>query len=128
MRLLVCLLLISVFGVCSGAVQEFMNLEIAQKRWGQKPFSAELFKAGTPKDRASMAYSLIQGKTFIGKSAKEVKTMLGPTSGYFWSKRIPTYFIEEGWDKNQDSWQLVFLIDEQDRVTEVKIHKNCCDN
>ena len=74
-----------------------------------------------------MASDLIEGKSLVGKTSTEVKKLLGPTSGYFWSHRVPTYFIEEGWKSNQDSWQLVFLIDESEHVTEVRIHKNCCE-
>jgi hypothetical protein len=87
----------------------FMTLQEVQKRWSQKRFSPEVFKSTSTKERASMAYDLIRSKAMIGKTAAEVRSMLGQTSGYFWSDQIPTYFIEEGWKQKQDSWQLVFL-------------------
>lgn len=105
---------------------EYMTPQSAEKRWGHKVFSAEAFKSATPQERATMSSDLITKKIFIGKTAEYVRSQLGATSGYFWSDHIPTYFIEEGWSQKKDSWQLVFLLDKNDRVTEVKIHKNCC--
>ncbi len=135
-RVLLFLILASLWGitwVCFGAGQvyleqgKFLNLEETKKKWGQKSFLGEAFKAGTAKDRAPMVYDLIKRKIFVGKTAVEVRSLLGPTSGYFWSEQIPTYFVEEGWSEKKDSWQLVFLIDENERVKEVRVHKNCCD-
>ena len=135
-RVLLLSALAIVFGttwVCFGEAKsvltpgKFLSLEEAKKKWGQKPFSVEAFKVGTAKERAPMVYDLIKSKTFVGKTAGEVKSLLGPTSGYFWSERIPTYFVDEGWAEKKDSWQLVFLTDENGRVKEVRVHKNCCD-
>ena len=63
---------------------------------------------------------------FIGKSAEEVRKELGEFTGNFFSDSIPAYLIEEGWKKGKDTWQLVFLLNENGKVNEVKIHKNCC--
>ncbi len=106
---------------------KFLTLQEIKKRWGEKPFSPNAFKAAPVKEKAAMAHDLIKRKTLIGKTAPEIKAFLGPTSGYFWSERIPTYFIEEGWGEQKDSWQLVFIIDEKERVTDVRVHKNCCE-
>lgn len=106
---------------------KFLTANEAKKRWGQKPFAAQAFKDGSAKDRAPMVYDLILKREFVGKTASEVKAQLGPTSGYFWSERVPTYLIEERWAEKKDTWQLVFLIDEKERVKKVRIHKNCCE-
>ena len=97
-----------------------------EKRWDSKEFSQSEFKDGTVKVRAQMAFSLIKGKSFVGRTTEEVKNTLGNFTGYFWSNSVPAYLIDEGWTKNLDSWQIVFLIDDSGKVKEVKVHKNCC--
>ena len=104
----------------------YLNDKEAQKRWGNKPFAIESFRKGSISERAAEAADLLRKQALVGKTADEVVEALGATSGYFWSDRFPTYFIEEGWAKKKDSWQIVFLLNTDERVTEVRIHKNCC--
>jgi hypothetical protein len=106
--------------------QTFMPLQTAKQRWKEKPFNASKFKTGNPKERASMAAAIITSKKLLGKTPEEVRTLLGGFSGFFWSDYIPAYLIEEGWTQKKDTWQLVFLLDDQGRVNDVRIHKNCC--
>ncbi len=106
--------------------QTFMSASEAARRWKQKPFNAMKFRKGDTKERASMAVSLASGKHFIGKKAEEVRSELGNFSGFFWSDYIPAYIIEEGWTEKKNTWQLVFLPNENGKVAEIKIHKNCC--
>lgn len=107
--------------------QEYMSLADAQKRWPQKPFSVDGFKKGSPRDRASMVVDLIKGGGFIGKAAQDVRNVLGDYTGYFFSDRIPAYLIEEGWQTKRDTWQVVFLLNLEGKIKEVRIHKNCCE-
>lgn len=104
----------------------YMDIASAEKRWGKKTFAIETFKKGPVAERAAEAADLVRKQSLVGKTADEVVQTLGPTSGYFWSDHFPTYFIEEGWTKKKDSWQLVFLLNSDDKVTEIRIHKNCC--
>lgn len=106
--------------------QEFMMADEATKRWGAKPFDVRKFKTGKVSERAAMAVDLIRSKSMLGKTPDEIKTLLGDFSGYFWSDRVPAYFVSEGWTEGKDSWQLVFLLDNSAHVNEVRIHKNCC--
>lgn len=106
--------------------QVFMNLTDAKQRWGAKPFSTKAFKDGETQQRAEMAVNLIESKQFIGRTPDQVKDELGPFTGRFWSYTVPAYTIEEGWKKNADNWQLVFLLNENGKVSEVRIHKSCC--
>jgi hypothetical protein len=109
--------------------QDYMSLSDAQKKWGHRTFSIESFKSGSISDRASMAVSLVEHKAqFLGKTPKDIRKMLGGFTGYFWSERVPTYIIEEGWKNKKDTWQLVFLLSSDSAVDDVKIHKNCCDS
>ncbi len=106
--------------------ETFMTLPTAKQRWKEKPFNAGQFRSGNTKARASMAVSLIAGKTLLGKTPEQVRATIGEFSGFFWSDSIPAYLIEEGWAEKKDTWQLVFLLDDRGRVNDVKIHKNCC--
>ncbi|MBI2605381.1 MAG: hypothetical protein HYW49_04800 [Deltaproteobacteria bacterium] len=105
----------------------FMSLQDAEKKWGNIPFSASVFKTAQASERAKMAVSLIKGKSMLGKTTEEVRSALGDFSGYFWNDTVPTYFIQEGWKTGEDSWQLVFFLNRTHKVKEIKIHKNCCD-
>ena len=106
--------------------QTFMTLSEAKHKWGARPFTAKAFKEGSTRQRAEMAVKLIERKHFVGKTRGQVQDELGPFSGRFWSHTVPTYMIEEGWTKGVNSWQLVFLLDDDGKVSEVRIHKNCC--
>lgn len=106
--------------------QEFITSAEAQKRWGTEEFSVQKFKNGSQQQRAAMASSLTRNKDLLGKTASEVRNLLGSFSGHFWSERVPTYLIEEGWKTGADTWQIVFLLNDTEKVAEIRIHKNCC--
>lgn len=110
--------------------QEFMNVQTAKTRYGAKPIDVDLFRkasgAGHLAMAAAMAVTIIKTKHFIGKTPQEVKSLLGPPTGHFWNDTIPSYIIEEGWRTGQSTWQLVFLLDDLGRISEARIHKNCC--
>lgn len=76
--------------------------------------------------RAEMTVNLIESKQFVGLAPEQVKDELGPYTGRFWSYTVPAYMIEEGWKKSADSWQIVFLLGENGKVSDLKIHKSCC--
>lgn len=107
--------------------QRFMANHLVKKKWGATRLNLEQFKKGNSKVRGTMVFSLLSDKTLIGKSADEIRTLLGPFTGFFWSDSIPAYMIDEGWQHKKDSWQLVFLLDEQGRVNDIRVHKNCCE-
>lgn len=104
--------------------QDFMSIEKAEKKYGSLPFNPDKFKTGPPELRAKMATSIIKTKYYVGKTIEKVKEDLGSSTGYFWNDFIPAYLIEDGKNKDQAPWQLVFLIDQKGRVGEVRIHKN----
>jgi hypothetical protein len=103
-----------------------MSLTRVEKKWGQSNFSAEKFKAGDKQVRASMAFSLIKQKKYIGKSILDIRAELGDFDGYYFSDVYPTYLINEPQKKGEDVWQLVFLLDKNKLVSSVIVHKNCC--
>jgi hypothetical protein len=106
---------------------ELMQLPKIEKTWGESKFDEKKFKDGDISVRAKMAYDLIKSKTYVGKSRLDVVKNLGPSDGYYFSGMIPAYIINDPPKKGDDVWQIVFLIDKNGIVTDVAVHKNCCD-
>ena len=98
------------------------------KKWGEKEFDAKAFKNATPDLRASMTCSLLKNqKPFIGKDISEIREILGDHDGYYFSDMYPAYLIQVGKNHTEESWQIVFMIDKDDDIKEIVVHKNCCD-
>lgn len=105
---------------------ETLSLEQAEKRWGRSVFSEENFKNGSPEIKAKMAVEIVEKKIFVGSTIQEVETALGRHDGHYKNDFIPAYALNEGWKKNEDTWQLVFLPNSDRQIKDVFIHKNCC--
>lgn len=123
-------LFISVVGVAlskSYIRGETISSKETEKRWGKSDFSVEKFKNGSVESRASMAASLLQHKNnFLGLDRSEIRARLGDYSGYYISGMYPTYLIQDAKNRNEEAWQLVFLIDNKGKITDIVVHKNCC--
>jgi len=107
---------------------EVMSPKKVGQKWGKDIFDKQKFRNGNEKQRAKMAYSLIKNqKQFIGKNRAEIRKELGDYNGYYFSGMFPAYMIETAKSKGQDSWQVVFLLDKNEKIVEIIVHKNCCD-
>jgi hypothetical protein len=121
------------FSISAFCVQHFwrgktISADEAVKRWGAVEFDANKFKSGELKTRASMAASLKRReKEFKGKSVLEIREALGPTDGFYFTDVYPTYLIQIGKNHKEETWQIVFLLNNNRRVEGIIIHKNCCD-
>jgi hypothetical protein len=98
------------------------------KKWGDlEKFEIEKFKIATTEDRAKMACDLLKNQeSFLNKDPIEVRGMLGEFNGFYRSESYATYFIHEAKGHSEDTWQLLFLIDRNHKITEIVVHKNCC--
>ena len=108
-----------------------MSVSDVCQRWGEQPLNIEEFKSANDDVpvRAKMTCSLLKNqKEFIGIDSSEVKKFFGPYSGYFVNDYIPSYLIEIGEESGQDSWQIVFFIDDDGKISKIVVHKNCCDH
>lgn len=109
--------------------ETFLSSRDAKMKWGQAPFDAARFKEGGPQQRAKMAFAMLENsKPFVGKTVPELREMLGEQTGYYRRDMFPAYLIEEGKVQGDESWQILFLLGDQYRVREVRLHKNCCYN
>ena len=109
---------------------ELMSVKRVCKKWGREALDIGRFKtAGEDESaRAGMTCSLIRSKTrYIGKKGWEIRKIFGDYSGYYFSDMFPTYLIERAKREGQDSWQIVFLLNKAGEVSDIVVHKNCCD-
>ncbi len=104
-----------------------LNSNQVKQRWGQAPFEEEKFKAADLSSRAKMAFSLMTSKKLLGLTPIEIRERLGSFDGHYFSESYPTYLIQRATNKGDESWQIVFLIDEKRKAKEIIVHKNCCD-
>ena len=74
-----------------------------------------------------MACSLLKNQAdYVGMHSVEIEPLFGEFTGYYYTETQPTYLIERAKTKAGDTWQIVFLIDHDRRVSEIIVHKNCC--
>ncbi len=99
----------------------------AESRWGKEEFNIDRFKQGDVVTRAKMASSLVRQKSkWLGKSRRDIRESLGGFSGFYFSELIPTYIISGGEIDSPETWQIVFLLNNDYKVSDIIIHKNCC--
>ena len=61
---------------------------------------------------------------FRGMKTPEVRAELGDPDGFYFRDSFPAYIIDEG---TQEGFQIVFLLNNQFKVSNVIVHKNCCE-
>ena len=106
-----------------------MNIKKVCRRWGTETLNTKKFKSANENEslRAKMACSLIKNKKqYLGKSQAEIRKIFGDYSGHYFSDTIPAYLIETAEKKGDDSWQIVFLLNNNWKVSNIAVHKNCC--
>ena len=107
------------------------NLSVKEvcRRWGEQPLDIAAFRAAEEDEatRAAMACSLLKTQDdYVGMHRLEVRPLFGIPTGYYITEFIPTYLIETAKTLAGDSWQIVFLIGSDGKVSRIVVHKNCC--
>ena len=108
-----------------------MDEEDVCTHWGHAPLDERLFKSSNEilKNRSQMACALLKNQNkYIGLDSTKIREIFGNYNGHYFSDIIPTYFIERRSEGADESWQIVFLLDKQDKVAQIVVHKNCCDD
>lgn len=104
-----------------------LSAEETAKRWGKTELDIERFKNGDEKIRASMAYSLLQNKPkFTEKFVTEIRALFGNPDGFYFKDVFPAYIIQTAKTHEQETWQIVFVLNSQRHVKDIIVHKNCC--
>lgn len=103
-----------------------MAPEAVSTQFGKKEWNNLQFQKGDRKTRGEMAFSLLRSKKLLGKTSEMVKKEIGEFDGHFWNDTVPAYLIDPLHPKSHEQWQLVFLLDANSKVKEIRVHKNCC--
>ncbi len=75
-----------------------------------------------------MAQSILKNKNkFVGKPIQDIHAEFGRHDGFYFSDWIPAYIIQDAKKKGDDVWQIVFTPDKHKKVSDIIVHKNCCD-
>ena len=69
---------------------------------------------------------MMRSADYVGMHRLEIGPLFGDFTGYYFSEMVPTYLIEVAKTKADDTWQIVFLFDRDQKVTKIVVHKNCC--
>lgn len=102
----------------------FISAKEAQKRLGKIDIDLIKWKTASIADRAKMASSIvINKKGFIGKTNLEIKQIFGENDSYYVNDPVPAYVIQENTPSGGERWDLVFLIDKDNNVFDIKIHR-----
>ncbi len=113
--------------------RDTMPIDQVCERWGSTPFDANAFAQGDEDTRASMACDLIKNNQsqFVGKPFAEIRDTLGSYDGYYMSKIFPAYIIKSSATREEaiadGTWQLLFRIGGDQKISEIVVHRNCCD-
>lgn len=101
-----------------------LTLEEAEKKWGAREFSKEVFKKGPSKERAQMAVDLVKRKKFLNEKKEVLVDLLGRHDGFFYDDRVPAYILEEPENNSEINWQLIFLTDWKGNITDYRFLEN----
>ncbi len=106
-----------------------LPLDAVAAKWGKEKLDPQKFKTGPEAERAKMAYSLLKSKSaYVGKHILAIRDQFGAPDGFYFSDVFPAYLIQTANNPGEEAWQIVFLVDTARNVTDVIVHKNCCDN
>lgn len=104
-----------------------MPAKEVKSKWGSEKYDAKKFKEGSYATKAKMAYSIMSDKTLIGKPYEEIRKMFGENDGFYFIDTYPTYIIQRGKNHSEETWQLVFRMNNHYEVRDIIMHKNCCE-
>lgn len=104
-----------------------MSSREVMKKWGSDTLNMAKFKDGSADIKAKMAYSIMTDKSLIGKSFDYIRENFGAHDGYYFIDTYPAYIIQEGKNHSEETWQIVFKMDNHYKVKSIIVHKNCCE-
>lgn len=110
------------------SIAKYLSVNEVCRRWGERPLDVAAFRSAEEDEstRASMACSLLKTQhDYVGMHHLEIRPLFGNPTGYYRTESEPTYLIEIAQIREQETWQIVFLID-RGKVSKVVVHKNCC--
>lgn len=104
-----------------------LSAKEVKAKWGDQAFNSEKFKAGSYDVKAKMAYSVMTNKALIGKTYEEIQQTFGTRDGFYFIDTYPAYLIQKGKSHSEETWQIVFRMNNEYKVRDIIVHKNCCE-
>lgn len=104
-----------------------MSAKQVKEKWGSEAFDIKKFKNGNYEIKSKMAYAIMTDKTLLNKSYDEIRELFGPNDGFYFTDIYPTYIVQRGKNHSEETWQLVFRMDNNYKVRDIIMHKNCCE-
>lgn len=96
-------------------------------KWGNEKFDSIKFKAAPFELKSKMAYSIMIDKTLKGKSVEYIRETFGSPDGFYFIDSYPAYIIQMGKNHSEETWQIVFKLNNKFEVRDIIVHKNCCE-
>jgi len=91
------------------------SVEDQAKKLGQREFTVQAWKVGTQEERGQMIASFLARYKPADLSAKEVRGLLGPSTGYYDYDEYPAYLVGPRAVKSDygDGYLWVFITDKR---------------
>ncbi|MFC5548642.1 hypothetical protein [Massilia aerilata] len=108
---------IAVLSGCSGE-----SIEKQAKKLGTREFTAQAWRGGTQEERGQMIASFLGKHVVTELTGKQVKDLLGPSTGYYDYDEYPAYLVGPGTVRTEygSSYLWVFMTDKNSgKVREV---------
>ena len=108
---------------------DYLSVSEVCRRWGERPLDIAAFRSAEEDEaaRAAMACSLLRTQDdYVGMYLLEIRPLFGDPDGYYYTETQPAYLIETAKTMDEDSWQIVFLMDRDWNLRKIVVHKNCC--
>ncbi len=99
-----------------------------KEKWGTEKLDLKKFKSADFSLKSKMAYAIMTNKDLIGKSYEYIEENFGTHDGFYFIDTYPAYIIQDGKTHAEETWQLVFRMDNHYKVRDIIMHKNCCEN
>ena len=104
-----------------------MSAKEVKAKWGSEQFDSKKFKAGSYEIKSKMAYSIMTDKSLKGRSFEDIRELFGPSEGFYFIDTYPAFIVQRGKNHSEETWQLVFKMDNNYNVRDIIMHKNCCE-
>jgi len=103
----------------------FLNEKDVIAKWGSEEFTENRWKTSTIPERTRMVASLLRNKQkYIGKTNIEIREIFGDPDSHYLSEALPAYTIQENTPAGGERWDVVFLINKENKIIDIRVHRN----
>jgi hypothetical protein len=103
----------------------FLTPTQINEKWGASKVKDFDFKKADIKKRAELTYGIVTNKSLIHNDRQAIVNMFGEPDTYFFSEQNVSYLISKDVTTNE-RWALVFLINSDQKLEQIRVAKTCC--